>query len=292
MMLGDLGVWQSTESLTAEQAAEFARQLEAWGYGALWMPETLGRDVFVHSAWMLSQTRKLLLASGIASIYGRDAFAAHCAGATLAEQSAGRFVMGLGVSHTVVVEGMRGQAYKPPVPTMRAYLETMAKAPYFAVPPAEPAPKLLAALGPKMMALAGELADGAHTYHATPEHTAQARAILGPGKLLCPELPVLLETDPGKARAAARTAVGGYVGLPNYRNNWKRLGFTDDDFENKGSDRLMDAVVAWGDETAIRDRIKAHHDAGADHVCIQALRLDGGAGPAMETLRLFAPSAR
>ena len=288
--LGALGVWQATESLTAAAAGELARQLEAWGYSALWIPETVGRDVTAHAAFLLGQTERLAVASGVANIYLRTALAAACAHKTLLEQSAGRFVMGLGVSHAVMIENLLGEAYKPPVAAMRAYLEVMAKAPYIAVPPTESGPKLLGALGPKMMALAAELADGAHTYHATPEHTAEARAILGPGKLLCPELPVLLETDPAKARGLARAAVAPYVDLPNYRNNWKRLGFADDDFENGGSERLMDAVVAWGDEAAIRARIQAHYDAGADHVCIQALRPDGAYGVSLETLAVFAPN--
>jgi probable F420-dependent oxidoreductase len=172
---------------------------------------------------------------------------------------------------------------------MRSYLDAMAKATYAAPPPPNPVPKVLGALGPRMLALAAELADGAHPYHVTPEHTEQARAILGPGKLLYPEQMVLLETDPTKARAVARAAVGPYIRLVNYRNNWQRLGFTPDDFENDGSDRLMDAVVAWGDESAIRARIQAHHDAGADHVCIQALRPDGARGLSTEVLALLAP---
>jgi probable F420-dependent oxidoreductase len=288
--LGALGVWQATESLTAAAAGDFARQVEAWGYSALWIPETVGRDVTAHAAFLLGRTDRLTVASGIANIYLRTALAAACAQKTLLEQSGGRFVMGLGVSHAVMIETLLGEAYRPPVPTMRAYLEVMAKAPYIAVPPADGGPKLLGALGPKMMALAADLADGAHTYHATPEHTAEARAILGPGKLLCPEQPILLETDPARARGVARTAVAPYVGLPNYRNNWKRLGFADADFENGGSDRLMDAVVAWGDEAAIRARIQAHYDAGADHVCVQALRPDGAHGVSHETLAVFAPN--
>jgi probable F420-dependent oxidoreductase len=287
--LGPIGVWQMTDSLSAPAAADFARKVEAWGYSALWLPETMGRDVTVHAGFLLAETERLILASGIASTYLRAPLAAACARNTLLEQSGGRFLMGVGVSHAMITENILGEAYKPPVATMRAYLEAMAKAPYIAVPPPEGAPKVIAALGPKMMALAAELADGAHTYHATAEHTAQARAILGPGKLLCPEQLVLLETDPAKARARGRASVAPYAALPNYRNNWKRLGLADEDFENGGSDRLIDAVVAWGDEAAIRARIQAHHNAGADHVCIQALRPDGGAGPCLETLAALAP---
>jgi probable F420-dependent oxidoreductase len=288
--LGSLGVWQMTDSLPAPAAADFARKVEAWGYSALWLPETIGRDVTVHASFMLSNTERLVIASGIASTYMRSPVAAACARNALLEQSGGRFVMGLGVSHAMMTEHVLGEAYKPPVPTMRAYLEAMAKAPYIAVPPQQGAPRLIAALGPKMMALAAELADGAHTYHATAEHTAGARAILGPGKLLCPEQLVLLETDPAKARAVGRAAVGPYAALPNYQNNWKRTGLTDQDFADGGSDRLIDAVVAWGDEAAIRARIQAHYDAGADHVCIQPLRADGGRGPCLDILAALAPS--
>ena len=134
---------------------------------------------------------------------------------------------------------------------------------------------MLAALGPKMLALAAEMTDGAHPYCVTPEHTAEARRILGPGKLLCPEVMVLLETDPAKARAAARTALATYIQLENYANNWRRLGFTDDDLAGGGSDRFVDANIAWGDEGAIRKRLQLYWDAGADHVCIQSIHPSG-----------------
>ena len=289
--LKPIGLYQGTEGMTAAAAAEFARRVEAWGYGTLWVSEGAGRNVLVHAAWLLSQTRSLVLATGIANIYGRDPLSAAAAGATLAEQSGGRFLLGLGVSHAPLVEGLRHHAYGPPIETMRAYLEGMAGSLYMAPKPAAPTPVVLGALGPRMLALAGELADGAHPYHATPEHTARARAILGPGKLLCPEQAVLLETDPAKARAAARQALGVYIGLVNYRNNWMRLGFTTDDFENGGSDRLVDAVVAWGDEDALRARIQAHLDAGADQVCVQGLAPLGSPPGviAEEALALLAP---
>jgi probable F420-dependent oxidoreductase len=292
MQIGKLGVWMSQEMLSAADAAAQARRVEAWGYGALWQPEAMGRNVLVHSGWILAHTTSLVVATGIANIYGRDPMA--CAGAqlALAEASNGRFLLGLGVSHMPLVEGVRRHAYGKPVATMREYLTAMAVAPYVAPRPAEKPPTVVAALGPKMLALSAEIADGAHPYNVTPEHTARARGILGPGKLLCPEQMVLLETDPTKARAAARRHLAVYLPLPNYANNWFTLGFTSDDVLNGGSDRLVDAMVAWGDEGAIRARIQAHWDAGADHVCIQPLSVcEAAAAPADERiLELLAPA--
>jgi probable F420-dependent oxidoreductase len=292
MQIGKLGVWMSQEMLSAADAAAQARRVEAWGYGALWQPEAMGRNVLVHSGWILAHTTSLVVATGIANIYGRDPMA--CAGAqlALAEASNGRFLLGLGVSHMPLVEGVRRHAYGKPVATMREYLTAMAVAPYVAPRPAEKPPTVVAALGPKMLALSAEIADGAHPYNVTPEHTARARGILGPGKLLCPEQMVLLETDPTKARAAARRHLAVYLPLPNYANNWFTLGFTSDDVLNGGSDRLVDAMVAWGDEGAIRARIQAHWDAGADHVCIQPLSVcEDAAAPADERiLELLAPA--
>jgi probable F420-dependent oxidoreductase len=173
---------------------------------------------------------------------------------------------------------------------MRAYLEAMRAAPYLAPPPAQPPRTVLAALGPRMLALSAELADGAHPYNTTPEHTAQARKILGLGKLLCVEQMVLLETDPARARRGARVALAPYMLLENYVNCWRRLGFTDADLSGGGSDRLIDAIIAWGDEKAIRARIDAHFAAGADHVCIQPLDPDGARTKVDErVLELLAP---
>jgi len=275
MKLGRLGVWAAMDTMTAAEGAAFARRVEEWGYAALWLPESRGRNVLVHSSWLLANTSRLVIAPGIANIYARDPMAMANAQRGLAEQSGGRFLLGLGVSHAPMVEALRGHDYRKPVPAMRSYLEMMAAAPYQAPAPAEPPPTVLAALGPRMLALAGERADGAHPYNTPPEHTAEARAILGPGKLLCPELMVMLETDPARARAGARAALAHYLRLDNYVNNWHRLGFGND-LANGGSERFIDAIVAWGDETAIRTRIQQHWDAGADHVCIQAIPPDGG----------------
>jgi probable F420-dependent oxidoreductase len=150
-------------------------------------------------------------------------------------------------------------------------LKGMAQAPYKAVPPAVVPKTVLAALGPKMLALSAELADGAHPYNVTPEHTREARALLGEGKILCVEQAAILETDPGVARALARKFLSIYMALPNYVNNWRRMGFADADFAGGGSDRLVDALIAWGGEKAIRTRIDEHWQAGADHVCVQAI---------------------
>jgi probable F420-dependent oxidoreductase len=187
-----------------------------------------------------------------------------------------------------MVAGLRGHHYGKPVATMRSYLTEMALAPYIAPEPPEKPLTILAALGPRMLALSAELADGAHPYNVPPEHTAEARRILGSNKLLCPEVWVLLETDPERARSAARQALAPYLKLDNYVNNWLRLGFGDD-LAGGGSDRFIDANVAWGTEEAIRNRIREHWDAGADHVCVQSIHPDGSRRPDEKVLGLLAP---
>ena len=275
MNLGKLGVWASLDGMTAADALAFAQRLEKRGFQTLWTPESRGRNVLVNAAWLLAGTSTLIVATGIANIYARDAVAMANAQRGLNEQSANRFLLGLGVSHRPLVSDMRGHAYGRPVPTMRSYLQAMRAAPYQAPPPSQAPKTVLAALGPKMLALSAEMSDGAHPYCVTPEHSLQARQILGAGKLLCPELMVLLETDAAKARAAARATLAPYLQLENYANNWRRLGFTEDDLAGGGSNRLVDANVAWGDEAAIRARIKLFWDAGADHVCIQSIHPSG-----------------
>jgi probable F420-dependent oxidoreductase len=271
MNLKKIGVWAALDGLSAPDAATFAKRLESWGYGALWIPEATGREVLSSAAWLLANTTRLIVASGIANIYARDALAAASAQKGLNEQSGGRFLLGLGVSHLPLVKDLRQHEYGKPVATMRAYLQAMASAPYRSIPPASPPKTVLAALGPKMLELAAELADGAHPYNVPPQHTQEARTILGKSKLLCVEQAVILETDPAKARAIARKFLSIYMGLPNYVNNWRRLGFSDTDFADGGSDRLVDTVIAWGDEKAIRARLEEHWQAGADHVCVQAV---------------------
>lgn len=292
MRIGKLGVWIAQNALSAADAAAQAKRIEAWGYGALWHPEPVsGRNVLVHAGQLLSQTTSLVVATGIASIYARDAITCAAGQLTLAEASGGRFLLGLGVSHVATAKE-RGQVYGKPLASLRAYLEAMAAAPYRGPRPAEKPPTVIAALGPKMMELGAELADGIHTYNVTPDHTAEARQILGPGKLVCPEQMVLLETDPEKARATARAKLAISMRMPNYRNSWLRQGFTEADFDDGGSDRLIDAMIAWGDEDAIRARIQAHWDAGADHVCIQVI--GGGTAASIQEderiLELLAPA--
>lgn len=289
--LGRLGVWTHLDAMPAPQAADFARDVERWGYSALWLPEAIGRDPFVTIAYLGAQTGRLTFATGIANLYARDAMAMNALARTTGEVTDGRFVLGIGVSHSHLVTGVRGHDYGKPLSTMRAYLEAMEKALYRAVQAPEPVPIVLAALRPKMLALAAERAQGAHPYFVPPEHTARAREILGKQAILAPEQKVLLCTDPSQARAVARANMKIYLGLPNYQNNLKWLGFTDADFSGDASDRLVDAIVAWGDEDAIRRRIQEHFDAGASHVCIQPLHPDGKPIPHREVLELLAPGS-
>ncbi|MFK7914654.1 MAG: TIGR03620 family F420-dependent LLM class oxidoreductase [Pseudomonadales bacterium] len=278
MNLGKMGVWYFFDGAPAAVAASAAKRIESIGYSTLWIPETVGRNALVHASWMLANTEKLNLATGIANIYHREPGVTMQAQKTLAEQSGNRFALGLGVSHKPLVEGVRGLEYGPPVKTMRTYLEAMKASPYQGIPPSEEPTTVIAALGPKMLELAASACDGAHPYFTSPEHTAMARKIMGDGPLLCVEQKVILEADPDKARKLARPVAGIYSGLPNYRNNWLRMGLTDDDFENGGSDRFIDTTFAWGTVDAIKDRIQQHFDAGADHVCIQPVNPNGQFG--------------
>jgi probable F420-dependent oxidoreductase len=270
-----MGVWYFFDGLPATAAAEAATRIETLGYSALWVPETVGRDPFVHASWLLANTSKLVIATGIANIYHREPGVMMQAQKTLAEQSGNRFVLGMGVSHKPLVEGLRGLDYGAPVPTMRSYLEKMAASPYTSVPPSEEPPTVIAALGPQMLKLARDKCAGAHPYFVSPDHTAMARGVLGPDKWLCVEQKVVLESDAAKARELARGVARIYLGLPNYRNNWLRMGLTEADLENGGSDRFIDATFAWGTVDQIKARIKAHFDAGASHVCIQPVNPNG-----------------
>jgi len=275
IQLGTFGIWTTQlDIFPAARAQEAAAELEELGFGALWSGEATGREALTSAGLLLAGTKRIVIATGIANIYGRDPVTMAAAQKTLAEAYPNRFLLGLGVSHVPLVEKLRGHRYDKPVATMRAYLEGMDKAPYQAVPPPSKPPRVLAALGPKMLQLSAECADGAHPYNTTPKHTAQARELLGPGPYLCPEQAVILETDPAKARAIARKFLAIYLTLPNYTNNFLRLGFQEADFSNGGSDRLIDAVVAWGDLKSVLSRIHEHHSAGADHVCIQVLTQD------------------
>jgi probable F420-dependent oxidoreductase len=275
IQLGPIGIWtRQLEDHPAAEAQETARELEDLGFGALWFGEAAGREALSNAGMLLAGTRRMVIATGIANIYARDAVAMAAGQKTLAEAYPNRFLLGLGVSHVPLVEQLRGHRYEKPVATMRTYLDAMDQAPYRSVAPLTKPLRVLAALGPKMLKLSGERADGAHPYNVNPEHTAQARQILGPNAYLCPEQAVVLETDPAKARQIGREFLGLYLPLPNYANNFLRLGFDESDFKDGGSDRLIDAIIAWGDLNAIRNRIHAHHRAGADHVCVQVLTAD------------------
>jgi probable F420-dependent oxidoreductase len=289
MQLGRVGLWTFQLDLQpAPLAREAAGELEALGYPTVWVPEAVGRDPMVNASMLLAATERLVLATGIASIWSRDAMAAAASHLAISEAWPDRFLLGLGVSHQPMVDFVKGHQYDKPLTKMRAYLEGMDAAVYVAPRPAEPK-RVLAALGPKMLALAAEKANGAHPYFVPVEHTSVAREALGPGPLLCPEQAVVLATDPEVARAAARTHMATYLTLPNYTNNLRRLGWGDDDLGAGGSDELVDAIVAWGDEDAIVARVRDHLDRGADHVAVQVLDPNPAALP-MDQWRALAPA--
>jgi probable F420-dependent oxidoreductase len=274
MDIGRVGIWTFALDLQpSSRAQEAAAEIEELGYGAIWIPEALGREAFTNAGLLLAGTKRIPIATGIANIWARDPMAMVGAQKTLTEAYPDRFLLGIGVSHAPLV-GMRGHDYAKPLSAMRTYLDAMASAPFLATAPSTEVATVIGALAPKMLALAAERTKGAHPYFVPPEHTRLARQRLGPAPLLAPEQAVILETDPAKARTIARGHMATYLGLPNYVNNLKRLGFTDDDIADGGSDRLVDAIVAWGDADAIARRVKEHHDAGANHVCIQVLDPD------------------
>jgi probable F420-dependent oxidoreductase len=288
--LGRVGSWTfDIERLSAAAAREYVRELEALGVRTLWIPESLGsKEVFAHAGLLLAATERLVIATGIANMWARDATAMANGNRALCEAYPGRFLLGVGVSHAPVVK-MRGAAYDKPVESMEGYLDAMDKAPYTGVAPAEPPGRVLAALGPRMLRLAARRTLGAHPYFVPVTHTAIARKELGAGPLLAVEQAAVLATDPTVARAMARKHMKRYLGLDNYVNNLKRLGWSDADLANEGSDALVDAIVAWGDAQQIRLRLEAHFANGADHVCIQLLRADLNAHPLAEW-RAIAPA--
>lgn len=276
--IGRIGIWTGMlDMLPAAQVREAAQELESLGYTALWVPEAVGRDPFVLSTMLLDATDTLALATGIVNIYARDAMTTANALRTIDEAHPGRFLLGLGVSHHNLVEWVRKHTYSKPLSYMRDYLAFMkGKGVWRAVGPEELPPNIvLAALGPKMLELAATETAGAHPYFTTPEHTATAREVMGPDALLAPEQMCVVSTDADTARSIARRAMPTYTQLPNYANNLRRLGFTDEDLEGELSDRLVDAIVVWGEVETIKARVDQHYDAGADHVCVQVL----AAGP-------------
>ncbi|MCA9504398.1 MAG: TIGR03620 family F420-dependent LLM class oxidoreductase [Myxococcales bacterium] len=295
MDLRATGLWFYPDGLTSDECVAFAQRVESLGYSALWLPEAGGRDPFVLAARLLDHTSRLVVATGVANVYARDAMAMKAAQHTLAEQSGGRFLLGIGISHRLLVEDVRGHVYGRPVSAMKAYLDRFEAASFGATPPPERLPVVLAALGPRMLELARDRADGAHPYMVTPEHTRGARAILGPDRLLCTEQKVVLEPDRARALAIARGSAAISMGLtlPNYRNSLIRQGFDESDFDASlpggVSERVVEAVVAMGDAAALRARVDAHASAGATHVCVHPLHPEGSSVPHWPTIEALAP---
>lgn len=271
--LGRVGLWTAgLDLLPGPVLAEAAQEVEALGYGALWFGEAYGREAFTQAGLLLAATSRMVVATGIASLHARDAVASRSAQATFASAYPGRFLLGLGVSHRPLVEGVRGHDYSRPLAQMRDYLDQMDRVQPIADAGRDDQPRVLAALGPKMLELARDRAAGAHPYLVTPEHTASAREVLGPDRVLAVEQAVVLTSDADTARTRAHEHLNIYTGLPNYRASWVRQGFDPDvDAVRGGSQRLKDALVAWGDVDACVARVREHLDAGADHVCVQVL---------------------
>ncbi len=277
--LGPVGIWQGVlDSHPAGLVREVVAELDEAGWPTLWIPETVSRDPFVSAAIMLEATQNMQVATGIASIWARDPMTTANASLTLNEAYEGRFVLGLGVSHHTLTEWVRKHDYSKPLTKMREYLEQMDASMFRGVMPKQPTMRLLAALGPKMLELSATAADGAHPYFVPVEHTEIARTVIGPDKYLATEQMVVLETDPSVARETAREHMAVYLGLPNYANNLMRLGYTEEEITN-ADDRVVDAIVVWGTLDDVLARVKAHHDAGANHVCIQVLEADRSSVP-------------
>ena len=289
MDIGKVGVWTRTDGFSIGEAIEFAQRVEELGYGALWIPDAFGRDPFAHAACLFAHTERLVIGTGVVNIHLREAQATACAHKELHDQSGGRFLLGLGVSHATMIEGMFQREYPAPVPSMRAYLDAMENSMWWGPELDGEPPIVLAALGPLMLKLSGERTLGAHPFFAPPENTRRSREILGEGPWLCPEQKILLETDPEKARARARLAMAGPLTMPNYRRNLMRCGFEEAELDDGGNDRVVDAVVAWGDADAVVGRIDEHLDAGATHVCIQPLDAEDPTRPSLAHLEALAP---
>lgn len=282
------GVWWTSDSHPIAEVRRSAAELDELGYGSLWFGEAYGREALTQAGALLGATGRLVVGTGIANIHARDALAAEAGGRTLSALHPDRFVLGLGVSHAPLVARRAGH-YDKPLATMRDYLRRMDEVGERIEPGAARAPRLLAALGPRMLQLARDATHGALPYLVTPEHTRLARETIGPDRTLVVEQAAVLSGDRETVRRRAHWHLEIYSGLPNYRNNWKRLGFTDEDMPRGGSDRLKDALVVGGDETAVAARVTAHLDAGADHVCLQLLGEDPTADP-LPDLRRLAPA--
>jgi probable F420-dependent oxidoreductase len=278
---GEIGVWSpQLREGDAHEVAEAATELEELGYDTIWVPGREHEDLEERLRLLLSATERMTVATGIVSIWTHPADATAALHARLTSEFPGRFLLGLGVSHAPAVGGR----YRKPLTEMVRYLDALDKAD----PPVPRTERVLAALAPRMLALARERARGSHPYLVTPEHTRSAREALGPDPLLAPEQTVVLEKEADAARAVARQWLARYLQLPNYANNWLRTGFDHADIENGGSNRLIDALVGWGDTDTIRARVEAQRAAGADHVAIQVVTSDPAQLPREQWRRLAA----
>jgi len=281
--IGSAGVWSNYDRLPAAQVVAFARDAETAGYDTLWTQETAGRDPFALLGHLAAQTQRIGLGVGIAVVYGRDAVAMRAGAATVHELSGGRMVLGMGASHHDTVSEVRGHAYGPPLAVMRGYLEAYRSADFRGPRPHGEPPVVLAALRPRMLALAGSRADGAFPYLVPAGDVPGARRALDeaaeaagrPRPILVVSQACLLETDPDSARSAAHRYLARYLGLPNYRASLRAAGFGDDELAPPGADRLVDSLVAWGEASAIRGRLRAMLDAGADQVALIPLTAEG-----------------
>jgi probable F420-dependent oxidoreductase len=288
MDIGALGVFGYLDAMTGAQAADYARTVERLGYSVLWFPETFGRDPFPTAVHLLGATSGLVIATGIANVWKREAIAMAGAASTVAELFDDRFILGLGVSGAPFM-ARNGLRFDQPVSFMREYLAKM-KATQHKAPTAKHAPPVvIAALLPKMLRLAAEETCGTVTAMIPPRHIARMRSELGPDKLICAQQHVMLEPDANKARAAARAFLHFYLSAPPYRRSLRAMGYADDDLANDGSDRLIDEIIAWGDERVLRDRLAAHREAGANHVFITPLNPAGGLLPCMRAVETLAP---
>jgi probable F420-dependent oxidoreductase len=283
--LGTVGVWtHDVERMSAAAARDYVRAIESFGFAALWIPESLGsKEAFAQASLLLGAAKTLIIATGIANIWARDPVAMANGARTLIDAFPGRFLLGLGVSHAPTVK-TRGQNYSRPLEYMRRYLDAMDAAPY--VGPKVDVPRALAALGPQMLRLSAERTLGAHSYFVPVEHTAIARKELGAGPLLAVEQAAVMDEDAATARATARRHMKRYLELDNYTNNLRRLGWTDAELAEGGSDKLVDAIVAWGGSSAIESCIDEHRKRGADHVCLQVLRADPKGSPTADLERI------
>jgi len=287
---GRLGIFAGT--LSQQPAAiqrEVVAEMERLGYGTLWYGEAMGREAFSQGAIFLAAATRLVVASGIANIWARDATAMAAGGRALAEAWPHRFILGIGVSHAPMV-ARRGHSYERPVATMREYLDAMAEVTWRGPEVATP-PVVLAALGPKMVALAGERAAGTYPYFTTADHVGEQRQQLGPEPFIAADLPVVLAADRVAARAVGDRHLRIYLGAANYVNNLLRLGWPAEELEPPGSDRLFDAIVAWGELESIEARIGAMFEMGADQVVLNLVTPDP-ALPYLDELRRLSSLVR